>query len=46
MLAGYATWIATAKRDPDGDFHVAKAPNEHRAISELAQSVGIDLGDG
>lgn len=39
-------WIATAKRDHDGQFHVAKAPEEHIAICELAESVGIDLEDG
>ena len=40
------TWIATAKRDSDGQFHVSKAPEEHLAICELAMSVGIDLEDG
>ena len=40
------TWIATAKCDHDGQMHVAKAPEEHRAICELAMSVGINIGDG
>ena len=40
------TWIATAQRDADGQFHSAKAPDEHRAICELAVSVGVELGDG
>lgn len=37
------TWIATAKRDHDGQFHVTKATEEHLAICEPAISVGIDL---
>ena len=38
-------WIATAKNDRDNQFHVAKAPDEDQAISELANSVGIDMKD-
>ena len=40
------TWICTAKRDRDSQFHSVKASTEHRAICELAKSVGVDLEDG
>ncbi len=39
------TWIATAKRDADGQFHGSKVPEEHAAICGLAESVGVDLQD-
>ena len=39
-------WIASAKRDADNQFHVAKAPSEDEAIAELALLVGLDLADG
>ena len=40
-----AVWICTAKRDSDGQLHTSKTPTEHRAVCELAKSVGVELRD-
>lgn len=34
-------WIATAKRDSDGQFHVAKGETENEVVALLAESAGI-----
>lgn len=39
-------WIATAKRDHDGQFHSAKASTEEEAVVGLAESVGVELAGG
>ena len=39
-------WIATAKRDNDGQFHIAKGENEDETVAALAELVGIELEDG
>lgn len=42
----FPRWYATAKRDSDGQFHVAKADDERTVIAELARLVGLDLLEG
>lgn len=34
-------WIATAKRDSHGQFHVAKADDEDEAVTTLAKMVDV-----
>lgn len=34
-------WIATAKRDSDGQFHVAKGETEDEVVALLAESAGV-----
>lgn len=36
---GDGRWIATAKRDSDGQFHVSKAGSEDEAVMTLAELV-------
>lgn len=38
-------WIATAKRDTDGQFHVSKTPSELEGIDGLLASLGISNSD-
>ena len=40
------TWICTAKRDRDGQMHTAKGEGKHATVCALAESVGVELGDG
>jgi len=39
-------WIATAKRDTDGQFHVSKAASEREVIDGLLHLVGIPPASG
>ena len=39
-------WLATAKNDGTGQFHVAKTEEEATVIATLAEMVGIDVMDG
>jgi hypothetical protein len=39
-------WIATAKRDSNGEFWSAKAEREASVMAEPAEACGVEITDG